>query len=131
MMLKKEEQFRPTGTTSLLLASLVVFSLFEKHIAITALLFVAVGDLAASIIGQKYGKHRFLKKTLEGSLACLVACLLVGMVTAGLSDTVNLTMAVYGAFCATIIEMLPIPADDNFTMPLFSAGTMALVALYM
>jgi len=129
-VLKREEEFQPTGTTSLLMASLVVFFLFEKDVAITSLLFVAIGDLAAAIIGEKYGKHMVLKKTMEGSLACLVSCLLIGLLVAGLSNTVNISMIIYGAFCAAVVEVLPIPVDDNFTIPLFSAGFMALVALY-
>ena len=130
IVLKREEQLQPTGTTSLLLASLVVFFLFEKYIAITSILFVAIGDLAASIIGDKYGKHAVFKKSLEGSLACLMACLLIGMLMTRLSATITLPTVAYGAICATVAEILPIPADDNFTMPLFSAGAMALAILY-
>jgi len=131
IVLKSEEQFQPTGTTLLLLASLVVFSLFEKYIAITSLLFVAIGDLSASIIGERYGNHAVLNKSLEGSLACLMACLVIGILMTRLSHTVSLPVVAYGAICATVVEMLPIPADDNFTIPLFSAVAMALATLYL
>jgi len=91
IILKREEQFQPTGTTLLLLASLVVFFLFEKYIAITSLFFVAIGDLAASIIGEKYGKLAVLQKSLEGSLACLMACLMIGILMTRLKVRVTFT----------------------------------------
>ena len=126
IMLKQEEQFQPTGTTLLLLASLVVFFLFEKDIAITSLLFVAVGDPIASLIGEKYGEHTVFNKSLEGSLACLISCLAAGMLMTSLSPSLAIPVVAYGAIWATMVEMLSITVDDNFTMPLFSASAMAL-----
>ncbi len=126
IVLKREEQFQPTGTTLLLVASLVVFCLFEKYIAITSLLFVAIGDPVASLVGEKYGKHAVLDKSLEGSLACLISCLAVGMLMTSLSPSLALPVVAYGAIWATVVEMLSINVDDNFTMPLFSASAMAL-----
>ena len=126
ILLKGEEQFQPTGSTLLLIASLVVFFLFGKYIAITALLFVAIGDPVASLIGGKYGKHAVLSKSLEGSLACFISCLMVGVLIARLSHAIALPVVAYGALWATMAEMLSIdPVDDNFTMPIFSAGAMA------
>lgn len=131
IVLKREEQVQPTGTTLLLLASLVVFFLFEKDIAIMSLLFVAVGDPIASLIGEKYGKHTVFNKSLEGSLACLISCLAVGMIMTRLSPAMSLLVVAYGALWATVVEILPIPVDDNFSMPLFSAGAMALASFYL
>jgi len=128
MVLKREEQFQPTGTTLLLLASFLVFLLFDKYIAITALLFVAVGDPVAAIVGSRFGKHRLSEKTVEGSMACLASCLIVGMLMTKASATLTLPTVTCGAICATVTELLPIPADDNFTMPLSSAVVMALIA---
>lgn len=129
ILLKREDQIQPTGTTCLLLASLLIFLLFEKYIAITSLLFVAIGDPIASAVGKKYGKHAVSRKTLEGSLACLMSCFLIGILMNRLNPALTLTVATGGAICAAIVEMLSIHVDDNFTMPLLSASVMALVAL--
>ena len=127
-ILKEEERFRPTGTTYLLLASLAVFLLFDKYVATTSLLFVSIGDLMATVIGEKYGRQVvFSNKTLEGSLACLATCLLIGMLITRVSPSMVLPVAVVGAVSATIVELLPIPIDDNLTIPLFSAGIMTSV----
>jgi len=76
MILKVEERVRPTGTSYLLLASVVVFLLFEKHVAMMSLLFLSLGDLAATVVGDWFGKWRAFGKSLEGSVTCLAVCLL-------------------------------------------------------
>jgi len=129
VILKQKERFRPTGTTYLLLASFVTFFFFYKYIAITALLFLAVGDPLAAAIGQKYGRHHLFGKSLEGSWGCLVSCLSIGLVLAATTSEISIVIAISGAFCATFIEFLPIKVDDNLTIPLASAGIMTLVSL--
>ena len=131
VILKDEERYRPTGTTCLLLSSLAVFLLFDKYVAITSLLFVSIGDLMATIIGEEYGRQVvFSNKTLEGSLACLVSCLLIGMLMSRVNPAITLPVALVGAVTATIVELLPIPIDDNLTVPLISGGIMTLAAIY-
>jgi len=126
VILKREEGFRPTGSTYLLLASLIVFLLFEKYVAIASLLFLSIGDFMATVIGERFGKRRVFNKSLEGSLACLVSCLLIGMVMTWVGPVMVLPVAIVGAVAATLVEFLPIPADDNLTIPIFSAGIMRL-----
>lgn len=130
VILKEVERFRPTGTTYLLLASLAVFLLFDKYVAIASLLFLSIGDLMATVVGERFGKRIVFNKSLEGSFACLASCLLIGMVMTRVSPAMVLPVAVVGAVSATIVELLPIPVDDNLTIPLFSAGIMTLAALY-
>jgi glycerol-3-phosphate acyltransferase PlsY len=129
VMLKEEERLRPTGTTYLLLASLVAFLLFEKYVAVTSLLFLSIGDLVAAVIGEEYGRQvLFSNKTLEGSLACLVSCLLIGMLMVRISPTMSLPVVVIGALSSAIVELLPIPIDDNLTIPLLGGAMMTLAA---
>lgn len=128
-ILKKEERFRLTGTTYQLFGSLAVFLLFDKYTAITSLLFLAIGDCMARIIGQRFGKTRLFHKSLEGSLACLGSCLIIGVAMSYFSPNLTLLVAVIGAVTATLVELLPIPIDDNFTIPILSAGVMTLTML--
>jgi len=127
IILKEEEQFRAIGTTYFLIASLAVFLFFDKYVAITSLLFVSIGDLMATIIGEQYGKPVLSSKSLEGSLACLVSCLLIGMLMSRISPAITLPTALAGAVSATVVELLPIPVDDNLTVPLISGGVMSLI----
>jgi len=130
VILKRKEGSRLTGTTYLLLSSLAVFLFFEKYVAVTSLFFLSIGDLMATVIGEKFGRRKVFNKSLEGSLACLASCLIIGVVVTRVSTAIILPVAIAGAVSATIVEFLPIPIDDNFTMPLFSAGIMTLAALY-
>ncbi len=130
VILKKEEGFRLTGSTYLLVSSLAVFLLFEKYIAITSLLFLSIGDLMAAVIGEKFGKRIVFNKSLEGSLACLASCLLIGVLMIRTISTITASIVIVGAIMATVAELLPIPIDDNLTIPLFSAGIMTLAAFY-
>jgi len=130
-IMKSEERFRPTGSTYLLLSSIAVFVLFDRYVAITSVLFLSVGDFMAAVIGEKFGRRRISDKSLEGSLACLGSCLLIGLVMSRVSPVLVLPAAIAGAISATLVELLPIPIDDNITIPLFSAGIMTLTAFYL
>ena len=84
----------------------------------------------ATVIGEKFGRRIVFNKSLEGSLACLVLCLVIGIVMSRISSAMVLPVAIVGAVSATVVELLPIPIDDNLTIPLFSAGMMTLAMLY-
>lgn len=131
VILKKEERFRPTGSTYLLLSSIAVFVLFDRYVAITSVLFLSIGDFMAAVIGEKFGRRRMFDKSLEGSFACLVSCLLIGLVMSRINQVLVLPAVIVGAISATLVELLPIPIDDNLTIPLFSAGIMTLTAFYL
>ncbi|MFH2202381.1 MAG: hypothetical protein ABIJ96_04660 [Elusimicrobiota bacterium] len=88
-------------------------------------LYLALGDGAAALAGKAWGRHPFViggrTKSVEGSLACLIVCLLAGW-AAGLS----FAGVAAGAVVATAIELLPVPIDDNFWSPLASAAAVSL-----
>ncbi|PWB72959.1 hypothetical protein C3F09_05890, partial [candidate division GN15 bacterium] len=77
-MIRQHEQNGDfTGATYILASSCFTIGLYAKPIAIAALAFIIVGDSFAAIIGRRYGRHRFGRKSVEGSTACLVGTLLV------------------------------------------------------
>ena len=125
--LKDEERYRPTSSIYLLISTLLVFLLFDQYVAIAALLFLAVGDPVASVVGERVGRRKILGKTLEGSLACLISCLAIGILLAELG-MISPPVVIVGAIAAAVIELLSLHINDNLTMPLGSAGAMALVA---
>lgn len=116
-LLRNHEEVSLLGSTYLLIACLLSIHLFPKPIAVLALAFLIVGDTMAAIVGKWLGRFRIFDKTLEGSLACLVTCYLLTL----LVPEIPFRVAVVGAVTATLFELLPIPLDDNFRIPL-SAG---------
>jgi dolichol kinase len=63
---------------------------------------------------------------LEGSVACLVVCLVVGVILATITH-VSLWVVVVGAISAAVTEFLSLRVNDNLTVPLVAAGVMSLV----
>jgi dolichol kinase len=104
-------------------AALLLALAAPPAIAATALSYLVVGDSAAALVGHRFGRHRFGSKSLEGSLACLAACLAVGIVTLPGQPIAILG----GALAATLAEGLPWPVEDNWSVPLLGAA--ALVGL--
>jgi glycerol-3-phosphate acyltransferase PlsY len=96
---------------------------FDKPVAVAALAFLVVGDTTAAIVGKSIGRIPIFGKTLEGSLACFLVCLAVGWIIPELS----LKQAVAGAAMATLVELLPVPLDDNLRIPLAAGFTMTLI----
>lgn len=116
-LLRNHEEVSLLGSTYLLIACLLSIHLFPKPIAVLALSFLIVGDTMAAIVGKWLGRVRIFDKTLEGSLACLATCYALTLFV----PEVPFHVAVVGAVTATVFELLPIPLDDNFRIPL-SAG---------
>jgi glycerol-3-phosphate acyltransferase PlsY len=73
-----------------------------------------------------FGRTQIFDKTLEGSLACLAVCVVVGILV-GFYMELPVKAAIAGAVTATVFELLPIPLDDNFRIPLSAGFAMRLV----
>jgi dolichol kinase len=57
------------GATYVLLSAVFGVLVFPKIIFITAFSILIIGDTMAALIGRKFGKHKFLYKSFEGTLA--------------------------------------------------------------
>jgi dolichol kinase len=112
-----------SGATYILWSTVFTVALFRRDIAVAALAFIIVGDTLAALIGRKFGRHRFGRKSLEGSVACLAGTLITALVVPGLS----LSVAVLGAVVAAAAEAFSGPIDDNVSVPLLSGLTMLLL----
>lgn len=128
-LLREAEASCLTGTSYMLIASLIAFLAFPRDIAVLALSFLAVGDPAATIVGKQMGKRRLLGKTLEGDLACLIACLSIGFLFYYAGLNIPLLTIAAGSVGATILQAIPLPVNDNLTMPLAAGVVMTVILL--
>lgn len=124
MLRSHEQEGKLTGATWVMIGAVISIILFSKPVAIIALIFMSLGDSAAGVIGQRYGKHKIWNKSWEGFFGGLFVCIIVGMNYSLLPMTISLS----GAVAAMVMEILPIPLDDNFKIPLGSGAIMMMLS---
>ena len=125
-IIREHEQFNLLGSTYLLLAALLAIEIFPQPVAAAALGFTVLGDACAAMAGRAWGRTKLFPTTLEGALAGLAACLAWGAFLAG-AGHLSWATVVCGALAASLIELLPIPLDDNLGITLFSGYVMKLL----
>jgi glycerol-3-phosphate acyltransferase PlsY len=129
-LLRRREFTSLTGGSYLMLASLVCMLIFGssaggRGVFIAAISFLVIGDTVAAIVGLSLGRVRFFRKTLEGTLAGLAACVAVAWVVSVLPRLdLPLGIGILGAVCASVVEALPIEVNDNVVVPLLSGAVM-------
>ncbi|MEM0120822.1 MAG: hypothetical protein QW688_05200 [Thermoprotei archaeon] len=92
----------------------LLLALYYTRPAVGGILTLTLSDTMAAIVGV-HGKMRIpqVNKTIEGTAAMLVSSILI-LLAIGVPPII----AIITALCATIVEMLPLPIDDNFLIPL-------------
>lgn len=104
-------------------AFLTMFLFSNKNIVTASLLYMVFGDSLACLFGVRFGKTKIMDcKTLEGSFACFVVCFVCGIFF------LPWPLAILGAFVATIMELLPLPLNDNFWVPVSSGLFLTLLS---
>ncbi len=109
-----------TGATYVLLAAAFVVAVFPKVFVIPAVAVLILGDIAAALIGRKFGRHKFLAKSLEGTLAFFVVGCLVILVTPKIQNLpAEYLIGIIAVAVGAIAENVSYGwADDNLTIPI-------------
>lgn len=116
-LIRRHERNDLLASTYMLVSALLATALFSREVAAAAYLFLVVGDTVAALVGKAWGRTRVFGKTLEGFAAGFAASFVSAiLLVPGLSWGVLAA----GALAAAIVEILPIPIDDNFRIPLLS-----------
>ena len=124
-IVRASENKKLTGATSVFISGFLTVLIFEKNIAIFAMLTLSLADATAALIGKKWGKRELFDKTLEGSITFLIISIALAML---LPDLFRLG-AIVAAIVATLVELLPSPIDDNLMIPISIATTLSLFHL--
>lgn len=124
-LLRRHEIDALTGATYLMLSSLACIVFFQPFIAMASICFLVIGDALAAMVGRNLGRTKFFLKSFEGTAAGLAGCLLIGTVLIFLPHSdLSLSRMLIGAAVAMIVELLPIPLDDNIRVPLAAGAVM-------
>ena len=127
---QNERGRRLNGATYVLLAATLLVVLFPKVIAITAIAVLIISDTSAALIGRRYGRHRFMSKSLEGASAFFLS----GLLVVAIAPKVEYSAAEYAIGAAAtllgaVVEASAIGLDDNLSIPLTVGAAMWLLSL--
>ncbi len=124
-LLRAPEHRRLTGATMLAIGSAAAVFLFPARAAIAGVLYAGVADAVGAVAGRAFGRHRYGRgKSLEGSLAFLGAAFLIGWTVPPLAPAT----AALVALALAALEALPLPIDDNLSVPLAGAALVFLLS---
>jgi dolichol kinase len=124
--IRPNEEHKLTGTAPYVLG--IGFSLYAyaQPVATAAICFLAFGDVAATAIGECFGKTKIGEKSLEGTGAFIIAAAFSGILLSLLGVHLPAWVLVLGILVAAGVELLTLPVNDNLVIPLVSGGIMEL-----
>ncbi|WKZ70381.1 MAG: SEC59/DGK1/VTE5 family protein [Melioribacteraceae bacterium] len=131
---KDHEKRNLSGATYVLIAAVLTVLIFPKVITVSAFTILIISDISAALIGRRFGRIKFLSKSLEGTAAFFISACIV-IILAPKVDGLQLEYIIgfIAAFVGAIAENISYGyADDNLTIPLSIGFTMwALYALFL
>lgn len=122
-----------SGATYVILSACLCVLIFPKVIVITAFTILIICDTASALLGRKFGKHPFLDKSLEGTLAFIVFGFIVVLCAPkilGMWEEYVIGFA--SVIVSGIVEAMSVRlrVDDNFSVPI-SAGFVMWFGYYL
>lgn len=116
---------RFNGATWVLITATVLTAVFPIEIAAAAIAMGLIGDAAAALVGRSIGQTHIFgsEKTVEGTIAFVVAAAPVVFVVPGLVISAGLVGAIVGA----CVEATRMPLNDNFSVPVAIAVSMIII----
>ncbi|MBK8943821.1 MAG: dolichol kinase [Ignavibacteriae bacterium] len=114
------------GASYVFIAATITMWIFPKIIFITAFSMLIICDIAAALIGRKFGKHKFLSKSFEGTFAFFVFGIIVVLLTPKVEGIfLEFFIGIIGGAVGAIVENISYGwADDNLTIPISIGLTM-------
>jgi dolichol kinase len=132
-IMRREELKNLSANSYYILGLLIITLFFPKNIVLLSVLFLAFGDPVAAIIGTKFGQTKlFAKKSLEGSIANFFISAMITFAFVNLyfhKDVFTaFAVSILGGLISCVSELLPIPVNDNLTIPVVSALLLKLAS---
>ncbi|MFO7965656.1 MAG: hypothetical protein R6U50_17150 [Desulfobacterales bacterium] len=133
-LMRQDEKQRATGATFIIGGALICSVVFvdSPHISFIVLTLFIIGDAAAALVGQSLGRIPIFGKSLEGSMACFTACMILFAVVfphvpllerQWQSGHIPISSMIVTSLAVTILELVPIRItkhlllNDNLYVP--------------
>ncbi len=123
---KDEKSKKLNGATFVFVSAVIMVAFFPKIFAVAAFAVLILSDIAAALIGRRFGKHKFLSKSLEGTLSFFVVGCIVMLFTPKITGApAEYLIAFAAVFVGAIAENISYGYfDDNLSVPVSIGGTM-------
>jgi dolichol kinase len=117
------------GATYVFISALLGVIIFPKVLFLTAFPILIISDSTAALIGRKYGRHKLLAKSLEGTLAFFISASIVVLFTPKLNGSITeYFIGILAAAIGAIVENISFGfADDNLSIPIAVGFSMWLL----
>ena len=114
------------GATYVFISALICVIIFPKVFFLTGFSILIISDSLAALIGRKFGKHKFLFKSLEGTLAFFISASIVVLFTPKIEGLMTeYLIGIIAAGVGAIVENISFGfADDNLSIPISIGLTM-------
>lgn len=118
----EKNQFVFNGATWMLISAFLNILLFPKVFTVVSFYVLVISDATAALVGKRFGKTRFLNKSLEGSTAFFlsgtIVTIIFGLIVG--APLMFFVFAVLGVLFATVVEASSafLRVDDNLGIPL-------------
>jgi dolichol kinase len=123
------KRMRLTGASNILISAIICIIIFPKLIVVTAFAILIISDSSAALIGRRFGKHKFFKKSLEGSVAFFVSAILMAVIATKTQyaymqnsnmeySSLEFLIAIIASGIGAVMEASSVVVDDNYTIPL-------------
>ncbi len=114
------------GATYVFISALLCVIIFPKILFITAFSILIISDTTAALIGRKFGKHKFLAKSFEGTFSFFISASIVVLFTPKIEGSAaEYFIGFFAAAVGAIVENISFGfADDNLSIPLSVGLTM-------
>ena len=135
-MLRSEENKKLTGATYIYASAFICTIIFRHRpeVSFIVLNLFILGDAVAAVVGLSIGRIKIGKKSLEGSLACFVLCLLlfffvypsVPLLLEPWQGRLPLMLIICTSLSITVFELVPLKfgksfsINDNLSVPVIS-----------
>lgn len=127
-LMRESEKTRINSAMFYIVSILFIYLVFPIEVTLLSLLFLAIGDPIAGIVGVYWGKIKLAPHvSLEGSLACFVTCSLITLICtvflfdSSLSIFSILLFSFLSGTIGAVAESSFKKLDDNLVMPMLSA----------
>ncbi len=125
--IRQNESNKLTGTAPYVLGIGLSLFLYSPEVATAAVCFLTFGDVAATAVGERYGKIKIGDKSLEGTTAFILAAMAAGLLLTLIGIAPMPSVIVLGALIAAGVELVPLPVNDNLVIPIVSGAVMESV----